>query len=196
MLQEIIADPDVLDQIPDDAALVLLPYDDDALSLHNLAMAGALVSQGTTAYFRRIGGPIDAGDAEPWASPAGRLPRWSEMPDKHSLSLIYNPDEATLTVDFSTGQRPTTRLFIGERTALLTDRETSEIAGYVLPMVLVERLVGRVGSGLRSSGRSPEAVGGAAGAGSGDESETAGGYATNTSDAYALFAEDLAGVAA
>lgn len=62
LLQEILANPDALDHIPDGATLVLLPYDNAALALHNLAVGGGLVNRGTTVFLRRVGGPTDADD--------------------------------------------------------------------------------------------------------------------------------------
>lgn len=119
------------------------------------------------------------------------MPRWSESPGEHGLSLAQDPEEATLTVTFFADQRPTSRLLIAERTALLVDRETSELAGYVLPMSLVEQLVGRFGdsrerpTARRATGRT-----------AGNDSAPVVGYEASTTDAYAVFAEDLAGVAA
>lgn len=196
LLHEIVADPDALDRIPDGATLVVLPYDDEALALHNLAMAGALVNQGRTVYFRRVGGSADAGDSATWNGADERWPRWSESPGGHGLSLIHDSEAATLTVDFFTGPRATTRLAIGERTALVVDRDTFEVVGYVLPMELVEELVGRLGRGARSGGRPAETGHRPPDTSAGDNAEAATGYEASTTDAYVMFAGDLARVAA
>ena len=50
----IIADPSILDGVPDGAVVVLIPPDDPALAAHEINTGLALLRQGCDVYFRHV----------------------------------------------------------------------------------------------------------------------------------------------
>src|SRR5215211_1618806 len=65
-LQEILADPDILDEIPDGATVVLMPHGDTDLSEHNFSLAMREGDAGKNVLIRRVGVPEP--DVPAWRS--------------------------------------------------------------------------------------------------------------------------------
>lgn len=166
-VEEAIADPESLDQIPNDATLVLLPYDDPTFALNNLALAMRLASKGQPVYVRRIGAPKSARNE---SLPAPHLAAYWDR--DAGLRLEHKPDVGVLTVDFSDGPRNSIRFPIADGVALLIDQDTHEVVGYTIPGPLPEQSR----NALRKTERTP-----------GEYRLPAG-----SADAYAAFAVDLA----
>lgn len=166
LFQEILTSPDALDEIPDDATLVLLPNDDPGLALRNLAMAGRLANRGQTVYLRRAGA----------AAPA-RLLRWGPIPDRDTgWSIGYDAETDRVTVRFRGDVSPLARFPISAGIALLVDPETLAVGGVDVPERLIVHLTsGRFGNVTAGTGYR---------------------LGPGVAEAYASFVEDLAPLAA
>lgn len=134
LLADVLDDSGVMDNIPDDATLVLLPYGDPKLALSNLATAMSLAGKGQTVYLRRVGAPSD--DA---AGTATVVPRWPAYWQRQAgLSVTYDLDVVELTLDLSNEAESAIPFPIGERLALLVHPRSQEVVHYVIPEVFFE----------------------------------------------------------
>lgn len=138
LFDEVVANETLLDQIPDEGTIILLPYDDPALALKNLAMAFRVAGGGNVVYLRPIGVP-----------PAPNLSfttqqdilRWSAPSDfAGQMSIEYDPITRAQVFDFSGGQRSTVKLPISTGLALLVDLDAREAVGYRVLETLTEHL--------------------------------------------------------
>lgn len=136
LLDEVIADPDVNDDIPLGATVVPLPYHDPGLGLRNLALAARLATAGTAVYLRSV-------DAPPTLS-RPRTPRFAAGWKSAGFAIRLADQFAALILDFSGEQRPTGPLFISEHVGLLVDIETVNVVGYVIPEALIAQLINRL----------------------------------------------------
>lgn len=137
-LREAIAEPSILDAIPDGAAVVMLPHDDPDLARANFDLGLVLGDRGREVRWRRVGGPLP--EAERWSAVDLRdfrfreiTPRWQEGLDPRDLVVVYDRDRDVLLIDMAAGRRRGVALPTGPIAALLVDLETQEVFGYVMP---------------------------------------------------------------
>ncbi len=180
-LQEILADPSLLDAIPEGATLVTLPYDDPALGLRNLALASRVASNGTRVELRRSGVSKEMGEQEGHGADAGvDIQPWLAAHWDESATMAMQKDGRTAAVAllfYGNEGRESHRLPTSARTSLLVDSTTDEIVGYEVPAAWVAQL-------MRGRAALPGAV---------DDPSALSSY---TAEAYACFTEDLAREAA
>jgi hypothetical protein len=134
LLRQMLADPELLDDIPDGANLIVLPYDDPATTLRNVAQALRLSARGETVLLRRINGPTRETERT--------LARLTPDIDRGNLLLSVDVATGTMTFDFSglDSDRQLAWFPIGESIALLVDHLTRDVVGYRVPDALLEHL--------------------------------------------------------
>lgn len=141
LLDDVIADDEAFDEIPDGGTLVLLPYDDVKLTLQNLAMAHRVAITGKTVYLRRVGAPPASIHGLYARQTSPSLLRWSAPSGLTSQpSIEYDPIADAEVFDFSGGRRSTFRLPVSTGIALLVDFDRQEAVGYSVPEALVAHL--------------------------------------------------------
>jgi Family of unknown function (DUF5647) len=139
-LQEVLADPDVLDKIPDDATVVLIPPDDSDLARGNLALATKYAEAGKEVVLYRVGVPepdVPAWREHEMTTIAMRkiAVHWPPAlaPESGDLIIVYDRDRDVLFVDFFGLRRLGMGFPIGgSGMAARVDVETEEIVGYLL----------------------------------------------------------------
>jgi len=139
VLQEILADPDILDEIPDGATVVPMPFDDRELAEHNLALATAHGEAGKNVVLWRVDVPEP--DVPAWRSTEIRAfsthffkPHWPQtvVPEPGDLLIVYDRDRDVLLVDFFGGKREAVGLPFKPLVALRVDPANDEVVGYLL----------------------------------------------------------------
>lgn len=147
MLEEAIADPDVLDGIPLGAVVVSMPHDDPSLASLNLALANKLTADGEHVWLQRVGVP--APDSSQWHLPAqqDQAPqtlhlRWasSPPPDAKDLVITYDRSSDTMVVDLFARRRPGVDVPVNDSLSLLVDLETEEVIGHLVPHFLEQAM--------------------------------------------------------
>lgn len=139
-LAEVMDDPDILNEIPDDATVVLLPTDDPELAQYNIDLMTTAGMTGGGVIVRRVGVPplnVPAWQANEHLAFAYREPRphWPDQvaPNSGDLQIVYDRERDVLRVDFSGGQRLGIGLPWRTGTALLIDPDANdEIVGYLI----------------------------------------------------------------
>ncbi len=140
-LREVLADPSVLDRIPDGATVVLMPApgSDPELAKANTALTNRLAEELDEVRLvpMRLSTPAaeEGRDAQLAVLEVKALrPRWAVPLDDPAIT--YDRERDVLLVDFSRGQR---RGMAGPHNAyarLLVHLETQEAFGYVVPEFL------------------------------------------------------------
>lgn len=140
-IDEYLEDPDRFGEIPDGAAVVMLPPDDPAVATANLAIADRLAADGRRVVLARIGLPTP--DHPAWEGAIQRSlevrsirPRWAADLDPADASVVYDAARDVLLVDLAGGRRRGRALPVNESIALLVDVEPQEAYGYVVPRFL------------------------------------------------------------
>jgi hypothetical protein len=134
LLRQMLAAPELLDDIPDGANLIVLPYDDPATTLRNVAQALRLAARGETVLLRRINGPTQETERT--------LARMTPDIDRANLSLSVDVATGTMTFDF-TGVGSVRQLAwfpIGEAISLLVESPTLDVVSYRIPESLLAHL--------------------------------------------------------
>lgn len=139
-LEEILDNPDILDEFPDDATVVLMPPDDPDLALYNANLALTLGGTNEDIIVRRVG-------IEPLAVPAWETneirsmryrelqPHWPETiaPTPGDLQIVYDRERDVLRIDFFGGRRLGMGVPFRAGTVLLIDPDADdEIVGYLI----------------------------------------------------------------
>ena len=152
LFNEVVADDEGFDAIPEGGTLVLLPYDNPKVTLQNLGTAYRLASTGASVYLRPVGTP-PASSPGLYAHYAASFPLRRAGPEGFvgQLSIEYDPIANADVFDFSGGQHSTFRLPISSGIALLVDLGSQEAVGYSVPEELVEQLSMLPQEGLQSS---------------------------------------------
>ncbi len=134
LLRQMLADPELLDDIPNEANLIVLPYDDPATTLRNVAQALRLSARGETVLLRRINGPTRESERT--------LARLTPDIDRGNLVLSVDIATGTMTFDFSgiDSSRQLAWFPIGEAISLLVDQTTLDVVGYRVPEDLLKHL--------------------------------------------------------
>ena len=146
LLKQMLANPELLDDIPNEANLIVLPFDDPATTLRNIAQAMRLAGRGESVYLRRINGPTPG--IERTLAHLG--------PGISHADLMLSVDFATgtMTFDFSGlgSGRQLAWFPVGETVDLLVDRASLDVVGYRVPDALLEHLHARPEESHQASG--------------------------------------------
>lgn len=137
-IDEYLDDPDRFGDIPDGAAVVMLPPDDPVVATANLAIADRFAADGRRVVLARIGLP--APDHPAWEGATQRSlevrsirPRWASNLDPGHAAVVYDADRDVLLVDLAGGRRRGRALPVSAALAVLVDIEPQEAFGYVVP---------------------------------------------------------------
>jgi hypothetical protein len=138
-LREIVDDPSILDTLPDDAAVVLIPEGDPDLAEANLNLAFKLAKRETrTIQLRRVGGAVP--EAERWRKVDRRdftvrnvSLRWPSDLDPRNLVTVYDRERDVLLLDMTGEGQHGIALPRGSFAAVLADVEAGIAFGYLIP---------------------------------------------------------------
>lgn len=137
-LDEVLADPAILDAIPDEATLVMMPHGDPALAAANFALAEQEARTGKDVHLRPVGGP--APDAPAWKATEHATaqfkmltPRWPRQIEDQDIVLAYDRDRDALLIDFFAGRRVAVTLPFGPYVLMRVELATEEVVGYLVP---------------------------------------------------------------
>lgn len=136
-IDEYLDDPDRFGNIPDGAAVVLLPPDDPAVATANLALADRLAADGRRVVLARVGLP--ASDHPAWEGTMRRSlavrtirPGWAADLDPDRAAVTYDAGRDVLLVDLAGGRRRGSAWPVNEAVAVLVDVDAQEAFGYVV----------------------------------------------------------------
>ncbi len=139
LLQEILADPSILDEIPDGATVVPMPFEDPELARHNAALLTKLMEENRNVVVRRVGVPMP--DLPAWRATEQLMfetrmiaPHWPEIvaPEPGDLIIVYDRDRDILLVDVFGLRREGIGYPMSRQVAARDDLESGEIVGYLL----------------------------------------------------------------
>jgi len=136
---EALANLDAAESGPDDAGLILIPYDDPVLGVLNLGLANTSAAAGNSVRLQRVGVPApDApGERERRAldgHAAHLRPKWPAAAARADLVPAYDPDDDHLVIDFFDGaRRPDAVLLMNRSVLLLIDTAAEEAVGLWIP---------------------------------------------------------------
>jgi hypothetical protein len=145
-MQEVIADPSRLDEIPaSGSTVVILPADDPEFAEHERGQAKRLAAHGHHVVVVTVGAePITE---EGWARLNAKLPRWNPVwapdLDREQPTIVYDQERDALFIDLSGGERQGWGWPRNDLVYLLIDEETEEAFGYLIPE-FVTKVVRRV----------------------------------------------------
>ncbi len=135
-VREILADPSLLQRIPSETTLVLMPTDDPKLAWENFGLAEQLAGEIENVRLRPVGLP--GPEAAAWRNAEmdtievkALRPRWA-VPLEDPI-IAYDRERDVLLVDFSRGQRRGMAGPLNAYALLLVQLETQEAFGYVVP---------------------------------------------------------------
>jgi len=150
-LHEVLARPSILERIPTDARLVLIPPSEPELARRNLSIAYQMVEFGESVFLQRVGVPDP--DVPAWHETELRslqfqwlVPRFPVEAPKFSQAdwaITYERQLDTLIVDLYGRRQPGMAVPINPHMGLWVDQRTHEIVGYVLAQFL-QTLVSKV----------------------------------------------------
>lgn len=138
-------DPSLLDDLPPEATLVLIPANDPALARANFAIADREASLGKRVVLRIVGLPKTerpewkATQVEQFQLNTLR-PRWPERPKSVPVELSYYLDTDTLLISFAKGKRYGLPVPWRGPSYLLVDPASQMVLGYLFPRFLGEVL--------------------------------------------------------
>jgi len=141
-LREIVDDPAILDTLPDDATVVLLPEGDPDLAGANLNLALRLAERETpNIRLRRVGGAVP--EAERWRQVDRRdfsvrnvSIRWPNDLDPRTLLTVYDRERDVLLLDLTGEGRHGIAVRRGSFAAVLADVDAGMAFGYLIPRFL------------------------------------------------------------
>jgi hypothetical protein len=131
-------DPSLLDDLPKDATLVLIPFDDPDLARVNMIAAEREEGLGKRVVLRFVGMPRT--DRPEWD--ANRVeqvrlkmirPRWPEGSADDPVTLHYYQDTDALVARFVDDERVGVAIPWRRPTLLLVDPDSQDVIGYLLP---------------------------------------------------------------
>ena len=131
-------DPSLLDDLPPDATVVLIPFDDPDLARANLAAAEREERLGKQIVLRIVGAPKsarpewDANQTEQLAFKMLR-PRWPEGIENQPVVLHYYQDTDALIARFADDDRIGLAIPWRGPALLLVELGTQDVLGYLLP---------------------------------------------------------------
>lgn len=138
-MNEALADPVLLDRIPNGATIIFLPVDDPELARQNFSRALARAQAGKQVVLQVVGLPRP--DAPAWQpSQIGTLalemltPRWPAqlVPEPGDLTIIYDRERDILLVDYFGLRQTALAIPLSGGVALRIDRQDPEVVGHIL----------------------------------------------------------------
>jgi hypothetical protein len=136
----VIANPSLLDDIPDSAGVVVMPVDDPELAQQNLMLALQMAEHGETVVLQRVG--IPPSRIPTWATAEQRsfvlqpiAPTWPAQPPNSSQrnwAIMYDHGRDELVVDLYDRGRPSIGIPKNDLIGVWMEQETQEIVGYVM----------------------------------------------------------------
>jgi hypothetical protein len=139
LLEKILADPDILDEIPENAMIVVIPNDDAELTAHNLAMAEQWLERKQEVLLYPIGKRQPESDR--WQAAHHRFVKYrrrephlpdSVAPEAGDLKIVYDRDRDVLFVDFFGGRRSAIGAPASDLIAYRIDPDSGEIIGFLV----------------------------------------------------------------
>ncbi|HEY7031009.1 MAG TPA: DUF5647 family protein [Thermomicrobiales bacterium] len=138
-LREALNEPALLDRIPDDSMVVLMPSDDPEFARRNLGLITRAMESGKNVVIQRVGVPlldIPAWRANERTTIETKMlsPRWPAVvaPEPGDLVIVYDRDRDILLVDFFGLRRQGMGVPITAEAAARVDIDVQEVVGYLL----------------------------------------------------------------
>jgi hypothetical protein len=137
-IRELLNAPEHAGDIPEGAALVLMPEADPELAFANIALADRLSAEGQSVIMQRVG---IVGPARPeWQGKEissinvrQLTPHWAGEIDPEQIVIVYDANRDVLWIDFFGGNARQTAVPRNGFALVTVNLETKEAFGYIIP---------------------------------------------------------------